>query len=404
MNPVKAENRFHSTDTTYDNRREGEISHAVKDRKITEDDAALIREFISEVIATRHIVPKRAYKLAYVLVGWRRYIGPFRSNTIGDIYQGIEKFHRAGFKTNTLTDYDKFLKRFYLWMIENNYSTISDAKIRKISVGRVDSMTKTAEDLISEDLVKQMIDACQNSKDRAMISMLNEGAFRVGELGNLTWGQVKFSEYNVTINVNDKTGIPRMVPLYKSIPYISAWRQDYPAEAAPDSYVFITRQGLQMQYQGLVKQLNKIAERAGIEKHLTPHTFRHSAITRMITEGVQESVIKLMCWGTVDTDQFKTYAHLTAVDIEKEMAAYSGVVTPEQRQKSRTLEPRQCPRCYAINTPDQEYCGKCGLPLTEVAAGAQDTLMKFLHAEALANPQVAEAIRIISEAALKNKA
>jgi len=31
-------------------------------------------------------------------------------------------------------------------------------------------------------------------------------------------------------------------------------------------------------------------------------------------------------------------------------------------------------------------------------------LMKFLHAEALANPQVAEAIRVISEAALKNKA
>ncbi|MGA9141260.1 MAG: site-specific integrase [Methanocella sp.] len=403
MNTAKAENRFHATDTMHDNRREREVSSAVKDQKITEDDAVLIREFISEVIATRHIVPKRAYKLAYVLVGWRRYIGPFRANTIGDIYQGIEKFHRAGFKTNTLTDYDKFLKRFYLWMIENKYSSISEVKIRKISVDRVDSMTKTAEDLISEDQVKQMIDACQNSKDRALISMLNEGAFRVGELGNLTWGQVKFSEYNITVNVDDKTGKPRMVPLYKSIPYISAWRQDYPADVTSETYVFITRQGRQMQYQGLVKQLNKIAERAGIEKHLTPHTFRHSTITRMIKEGVSESVIKLMCWGTVETDQFKTYAHLTAVDIEKEMAAYSGVVTPEQRQKSKTLEPRQCPRCYAINTPDQEYCGKCGLPLTDLATGNQDGLMKFLYAEASTNPQVAEAIRIISEAALKNK-
>jgi hypothetical protein len=33
-------------------------------------------------------------------------------------------------------------------------------------------------------------------------------------------------------------------------------------------------------------------------------------------------------------------------------------------ETSKSLEPRQCPRCYAINESDRDFCGKCGLPLT----------------------------------------
>lgn len=397
------ENRFHLKDSSYTEGRTREIEKGVKEGKITQDDADLINEFITEIIATKHIVPKRSYKLAYVLVGLRRFIGPYRENTINDIYKGMERLQAAGFKQNTRSDYNKFLKRFYLWMIENGYTKIDEKKLRKITVGRPDSMTKTAESLLSEDDIKKMIDACQNSKDRALIITLYEGAFRVGELGNLTWGQVKFSEYNITINVDDKTGKPRLIPLYKSVPYISAWRADYPEEIKPDSYVFITRRREQLQYQGVLKQLNKIAERAGIKKHITPHTFRHSSITQMIREGISEPVIKKICWGSVETDQFKTYAHLVDKDVETAIALRNGILTPEKVESSKSLEPKQCPRCYAINRHDQEFCGKCGLPLNQRAAGEQDGLMNFLYKEAATNPQVAEAIRIISEAALKNK-
>jgi integrase/recombinase XerD len=61
--------------------------------------------------------------------------------------------------------------------------------------------------------------------------MIYEGGFRVGELCNLHWNQVKFNDWNVVINVNDKTGKPRYVPLVMALSYLAQWRNDYPQTA-----------------------------------------------------------------------------------------------------------------------------------------------------------------------------
>jgi hypothetical protein len=42
-------------------------------------------------------------------------------------------------------------------------------------------------------------------------------------------------------------------------------------------------------------------------------------------------------------------------------------VAPKE-QKSKTLESRQCPRCYTVNGPTLQFCGTCGCELTEEAA------------------------------------
>ncbi len=375
---IMQENRFHKTDTFFTEGRARLISNAIIDNRITNNDANLINEFITEIIATHHIKPQRAYKLAVILINLRRFIGPYLDNDIMDVYKGLEQIQAAGYKQNTTTEYNKNLKRFYLWLVENNKSNIIEKKLRKITIGKTDAMTKTCESLIGDEDVKNMINACQYSRDRALIVMLYEGAFRVGELGNLKWGKVKFIEVNNTItsiivNVDDKTCKPRMIPLYKSVPYLAAWRQDYPAKIESDAYVFITRdRKLQLQYYGVAKQLSKIAKRAGIIKHLTPHIFRHSSITQMIREGMPEPVIKKICWGTTETDQFKTYAHLVDADVERAVALRNGILQPEKIDRNKSLEPLQCKRCYTINMPGQDFCGKCGRPLTENAMKTQE--------------------------------
>lgn len=371
------ESRFHGTDTRYADYSENILLNAVSSGRITKDDADLISEFVTEIRATQHISAKRAYKLHYTIICWREFIGPFRTNSIADVYRGIETLHRSikpsgepRFKKNTLADYVRFLKRFYLWMQENGYTSIDAKKLQKIRPPGYSSMTKTAEMLPSEEEIRRMIDVCQNSKDRAMICMLYEGGFRIGELGNLRWYQIKFTDWNATVNVDDKTGKPRFVPLIMARPYLAQWRNDYPLELKDDAYVFITRSKEQLQYQGVAKQIKAIALRAGITKKITPHIFRHSRITHLIQQDCGESVIKLMMWGNISTDMFQTYAHLTNADIERVMAEKAGIVTPAKK-KAQSLEPKQCQRCYTINGPTHKFCASCGLALTGEAV---DTL------------------------------
>ena len=79
---------FHVPDAKYTEYTRNTLSHAVEENRITSEDAALIEEFTGEIAATSQISPSRKFKITCTLVGWRRFIGPFRENGIGDLYAG----------------------------------------------------------------------------------------------------------------------------------------------------------------------------------------------------------------------------------------------------------------------------------------------------------------------------
>ena len=352
----------------------------MKDKKIlpklTQDDVDLIKMFLSEIeVTSETLTVKRKYKYAYVLVHWRAYIGEYRKNTSAELYKGIsalketkDGFGNPRYSTHTLADYVGFLKRFYLWLIDNKYSEIEEKKVRKIKRPAVTLMTKTAEQLLTEEEVRKMIESCTNSRDRAILATMYEGGFRIGEIASLHWHQLKFNEWNVAVNVDNKTRKPRYIPLIMARPYLATWRNDYPGSIMDSGHVFLTfGQNEALTYCGFRKQLDKIARSAGITKHVTPHIFRHSRITHLIRKGFGESMIKLMMWGDINSDMFKAYAHLTNNDLDEEVALHAGITLPDQKNKSKALEPRQCMSCYLINEPGVNFCGNCGMPLTPEA-------------------------------------
>ena len=314
------ENRFYHKDSSFIENRAREISRAMKENRITADDALLIGEFVAGASRTNRLAPAGSYKMVNTLIGLRRFIGPYRDNTVADINEGMERIRNFGLKQTTMADYMKMLKRFCIWLAENGYGRSDEKALRKITIERPKAAAMDAESFISEDEVGKMLAACRRSNDRALIMMLYEGAFRIGELGKLKWGQVKLNEHNVIVHVADTYGRYRLIPLYKSMDLIHAWSRDYPGGFTPDDYVFITRSGMQLQYMGVSHRINRIGERAGIGKHLTPQMFRQSAIANMIRDGVPETIIKKMCWGTDGTEMFKKYAHLVHNDVEQAMA------------------------------------------------------------------------------------
>ncbi|KQC06934.1 MAG: hypothetical protein APR55_04455 [Methanolinea sp. SDB] len=396
--------RFHATDEKYLSYAHNVLQKALDRGAVTPDDADLILHFIAEIQSTSASMSAcRIFKLQSVLVYWRKFVPPFRTNTLNDLYVGIAELKKAKrangqpYSQDTQGDYVKILRRFYFWLIENEYSTIPEKKIMKIKGPAANLMTKTAAQLLTEEEVRTMLTKCQNSRDRALIAMLYEGGFRISELGRLHWEQVKFTDWNATVNVSGKTGKGRFIPLVMSRAYLATWRNDYPLDPHGDAFVFLTEtERKPLQYRGVAKQLGKIAKRAGIQKHVTPHIFRHSRITHLIQQGYQESVIKKMMWGNITTKMFATYAHLTDADIENEVAHKQGVKTGKT-QKEKILEPRQCPKCYTINGPTQNFCGACGLPLTD---SAEMQVRELKHV--LENLPPEKIVEIVTRAVMEN--
>ncbi|MFA5295343.1 MAG: tyrosine-type recombinase/integrase [Methanoregulaceae archaeon] len=223
---------------------------------------------------------------------------------MADVYAGIEGMrtgiHKRGrpFKQNTQYDYIRILKQFLLWMIESEYISLPEKKVRKIQTPPKDTMTKKAGDLLTSQEVQAMVDACRTSRDRALILTLYEGGFRVGEIGQLHWGDLKVDSKGIAVNLDFKTGIPRYIRLVMSKQFIAEWRADYPRPVTPDAPVFLTERDKPVTYGGLSSQIKRIAKRAGITKRITPHLFRHTRITHLLQEGMKESTLKMMMWGS----------------------------------------------------------------------------------------------------------
>ena len=348
---------------------EHSIDNGIRQGTLTTDDAALIRAFVAEVKATRGICQGRANKLVFNIVAWRKFIGPFRENTIGDLYVGIDRLNQARFKgkpykTNTKRDQLLVPKRFYKWLIENQCSTVPEKKINAIHAPGTDRMTKVAADLLDETEIRAMLDACQNSRDRAIMATLYDGGFRVETIGSLTWGQLKFDDYGTVVNINEKTGQARYVRLVGATQYLNQWRNDYPFPVTPEAPVFLSLQKLPLEYGAILRQLKRIGARAGLTKNITAHLFRHSKITHMIRAGYSESVVKMEMWGRLDTMMFATYVHLVNTDIDDEILRKQGIRRPDTHRPD-PMAVKQCPNCNTVNPALYEFCSHCAEPLDE---------------------------------------
>ncbi len=359
------------------------INRYLSDGRITPDDAGLITEFLSERRAAGGIGIRRVDKLTFTLIGWRRFLPPFSSLSMGTVYSGIESIKHANslmgrpYKPNTISDHVVILKQFLLWMIENQYIGLPEKKVKAIKTPRKDTLTKTSSQLLNPDEVTKLVNAARCSRDRAMFMTLYEGGFRPGEICQLTWGDLKFDSKGIAVNVNFKTGITRYVRLVMAQKYIAEWRGDYPLPITQDSLVFLNERRQPVTWAAMARQVQRIAKRAGITKHITPHLFRHSRITHLLREGASESVVKMMMWGSLNTDMLMTYAHLTGGDVDAEISRLYGLDT-KMGEKSARLEPRICPSCNLINPPGEDYCRGCMEALSIQALADEDAIRRFV--------------------------
>lgn len=385
---MQPESRFTGTKTQYERYIDNIFVESVKDGRITPEDKTLIEFFIVKSGKNSDsLSPARKYKMIYTLIGGRsRYLKkPFADVNNDEIDAAIEAIKGdSKIKQNTKSDYCRILKRFYLILIEHKKIKLNLKSVRENKVPKFDRMTKTAAMMLERDEIDNIVLNCRNSRDKAIIMLMSEGAFRVGEIASLRWNQVKFEDWGLVINVDEKTGTPRLVPCSgEGRAFLIAYMNDMgiASPPPPEEFVFFYRVGnekVQIQYSNISQRIKEAAARAGIKKRVTPHVFRHSAITQMMEDGLGETVIKRIAWGNEDSEQLSTYAHIKDVHVIDSVKARWGIEkTPVKLKERKAFGPIQC-RCGYVNPPGLKFCGQCGKGLTPDAVEMVDQIDKFV--------------------------
>jgi len=204
------------------------------------------------------------------------------------------------------------IKAFYKYLIMEDYIKADPTELLEspkiglklpdtLSIEEIDKLI-AAIDLSTE----------QGERNRAILEILYSCGLRVTELITLKLSNVSFVEgFIKVIGKGDKE---RLAPIgkialkYLNI-YIGEVRNHQNIQKGHEDIIFLNRRGKQLTRVMIFTIIKQLAEKIGLKKKISPHTFRHSFATHLIQGGADLRAVQEML-GHESITTTEIYTHL----------------------------------------------------------------------------------------------
>lgn len=231
----------------------------------------------------------------------------------------ITEIHKR-YKQKTVKRKLASIKAFYNYLEEEEL--IDETIFRKIKV-------KFKEDIILpriisreeiETLLNYMYKCLGNADERTESGYLRDLAVietffaigaRVYEISNIKKESINLN--TGLIRIMGKGGKERYIQIGDRtvLSVLNKYYEENKAAIGASGYFFVNRRGKRYSEQSIRIMLKKYTERAGIDRNITPHMFRHSFATFLIEEGVDISCVQgILGHSSIKTTQI--YVHIAS--------------------------------------------------------------------------------------------
>lgn len=254
-------------------------------------------------------------------------------NDIGKLEHYLD-FANKNFDVDRITNED--IKLFITWINELGMQATSQARVISglksffgfllmESVIKEDPtvllemprITKKLPDTLNVEEINAIIGAIDASKpegmrNKAILEVLYGCGLRVSELILLRISNL-FPEVQY-LKVVGKGNKERIVPIGSTALqllriYLTEVRVHIAIKKDNEDYIFLNRLGTSMSRVSIFNMVKELAERAGIKKIVSPHTFRHSFATHLIDGGADLRAVQEML-GHSSITTTEVYTHL----------------------------------------------------------------------------------------------
>ena len=216
------------------------------------------------------------------------------------------------------------LKSFFNYLVFEGYRKTNPLElIETPRIGRKlpDTLsTKEIDSLISAiDLSKP-----EGERNRAILETLYSCGLRVTELVDLRLSDLFFDEG--FIRVTGKGNKQRFVPVsgdtvkYIDI-YVKEVRPHLPIKPEAEDTLFLNRRGGKLSRAMIFTVIKRLAVEVGIEKKVSPHTFRHSFATHLLENGADLRAIQQML-GHESITTTEIYIHTDRSHLKKVIESF----------------------------------------------------------------------------------
>jgi integrase/recombinase XerD len=168
-------------------------------------------------------------------------------------------------------------------------------------------------------LLKQVnLNSAQGLRDKAILEIMYASGLRISEAASL-----RVNDLNLDVGFvkcKGKGSKERIVPLGKTA---SHFLSRYIAEARPKllkgktmDTLFLAQGARSITRQSIWKMIKKCVRAAGIKKHATPHTLRHSFATHLLEHGADLRSVQEML-GHVSITTTQIYTHINQARLKQ---------------------------------------------------------------------------------------
>jgi len=234
------------------------------------------------------------------------------STSTKDIRKLISELNDNGISARSQARIISGIKSFYKYLIIEDF--IVDDPTTLIDNPKIGLKLPDVLSIIEIDMIVGAIDLSRKhgERNRAIIETLYSCGLRVSELINLKISNIKFIEGY--LKVTGKGNKERLAPIgSKAIKYISLYinevRVHQKIKKDQQDYVFLNNRGNKLTRVMIFTIIKKLVKITGIQKKISPHTFRHSFATHLIEGGADlRSVQEMLGHESITTTEI--YTHL----------------------------------------------------------------------------------------------
>ncbi|HXB12365.1 MAG TPA: site-specific tyrosine recombinase XerD [Bacteroidia bacterium] len=204
------------------------------------------------------------------------------------------------------------IRTFYKYLLQEDEIKQSPAELLELP-----RMPDRLPEILSMEEIDKLIGAIDLSKpegqrNKAMLETLYCCGLRVSELVGLHISDVSFDEEYV--KVIGKGNKQRIVPLGKSAKkfiriYLDDVRCHLAIKKEAGDILFLNRNGAKMTRVMVFYVIRQLADKIGLNKSISPHTFRHSFATHLVEGGADLRAVQEML-GHESITTTEMYTHL----------------------------------------------------------------------------------------------
>lgn len=243
-------------------------------------------------------------------------------------YKHLQKFiewvAEIGFSAATQARIVSGIKTFYNFLVLEN-----DIKNSPADLLETPKITRTLPSYLSVEEIDTLLSYIDRSepegeRNLSMLETLYSCGLRVSELINLKISDLHLPEDY--IKVTGKGSKERLVPIGKYAKklitnYLADNRNKLEIKKGNEDILYLNRRGAGLSRVMVFYIIKNLANKAGIKKELSPHTFRHSFATHLVEGGADLRAVQEML-GHESITTTEIYTHLDKQFLRDNILSY----------------------------------------------------------------------------------